>query len=258
MRIHALFVILVVALWACGADGDDTPAETESVDSTQLEVHNTLTDEEIQQGWMLLFDGVSTEQWRGYNQDSFPERGWTVRNGELVVQKSGTEEEGYGGDIITREQYQDFVFSFDFMLTDSANSGILYLVQEVDDTPIWHNAPEYQILDNPTYTNMLGADWMPTHRTAENYDLHAAEEDHCKPPGEWNTGMIRKSGTHVQHWLNGHLMIEYHLRSPEWNALVANSKFNEYPDYGQANVGHIGIQDHGHEVRFRNLKIRTR
>ncbi|MDX1409542.1 MAG: DUF1080 domain-containing protein, partial [Saprospiraceae bacterium] len=198
---------LFLALISCAPSVEQTEVAEDKSQDTSDTSHNTLTDEEIKQGWMLLFDGISTEHWRGYNQDSFPERGWIVDNGDLVVQKSGTEEAGFGGDIITIEQFQDFVFSFDFMLSDSANSGILYLVQEADNTPIWNNAPEYQILDNPTYTEMLGAEWMPTHRTAENYDLHAADQDHCKPPGEWNTGMIRKSGTHVQHWLNGNLVV---------------------------------------------------
>ncbi len=217
--------------------------------------HNTLTKFEESQGWELLFDGESTEKWRGYNQKTFPTKGWRVEDGELIVEKSGTEEEGFGGDIITINQYTNFELTLDFMLSDTANSGIFYLVREFEGTPIWHNAPEYQLLDDTTYYEMLG-EWMHTHRTGDNYDLHAAREYYGKAVGEWNTARIVKKGNKVQHWLNENMAVSYEIGSMDWMMRLKKSKFNEYANYGKNTRGHIGLQDHGHEVRFRNIKIR--
>lgn len=217
--------------------------------------HNTLNTIEEKEGWILLFDGETTDEWRGYNQKTFPEKGWEVRDGNLVITFSGTEEEGSAGDIITNEAFGNFELRLEFMLTDSANSGIFYMVREFDNTPIWHLAPEYQVLDNPTYESMLG-DWMDTHRTGDNYDLEAAAEDFSKPVGEWNTARILRNGNHVEHWLNGKLAVRYELNSIKWKRQVEKSKFSKYAMYGMAKQGNIGLQDHGHEVMYRNIKIR--
>lgn len=225
------------------------------VASSGIAQENTLTSIEEKEDWVLLFDGVSVDAWRGYNKQHFPRKGWAVRDGELVVLKSGTEEEGFGGDIVTKEQFGSFELTLEFMLTDSANSGIFYLVREFEGTPIWHNAPEYQLLDDEAYFQELG-DWMDTHRTGDNYDLHAADSNYSKPIGEWNTARIVKKGNSVEHWLNGYLTVQYEISSIDWVRRVQKSKFNEYPMYGKAGRGHIGLQDHGHEVRFRNIKIR--
>jgi alpha-3'-ketoglucosidase len=217
--------------------------------------HNSLTEQAENEGWLLLFDGENTDAWRGYNQNSFPKSGWEVRDGQLVITYSGEGEKGSAGDIITKESFGNFELSLDFMLTDSANSGIFYLVREFEGIPIWHNSPEYQILDNPAYESMLG-DWMDTHRTGDNYDLEAANEDYSKPVGEWNTARIIKRGRHVEHWLNGNLAVKYDIGSIKWKNQVKKSKFSEYAMYGMAPQGSIGLQDHGHEVMYRNIKIR--
>ena len=253
-----IYFVLPFVFFACSGDNNQSDTDGTILEASVDSTDNRLSESEVAAGWMLLFDGTSTEQWRGYGKSTFPESGWAVESGHLVVKKSNGEEGGMAGDIVTRQEFRDFVFSFDFMLSDSANSGILYLVQEMTDTPIWHNAPEYQVLDDPTYTEMLGADWMPTHRTGENYDMHSNDDRDLKPNGQWNNGVIQKSGNHIQHWLNGKIVVEYDLLSPEWEDLVAKSKFKDFPQYGRAEQGYIGIQDHGHEVRYRNLKIRTR
>jgi alpha-3'-ketoglucosidase len=216
---------------------------------------NTLTAKEESEGWILLFDGKSTDAWRGYNKKTFPESGWEVRDEQLVITFSGNEEAGSAGDIITKEKFGNFELSLEFMLTDSANSGIFYMVTGFEDNPIWHLAPEYQILDNPTYESMLG-DWMEKHRTGDNYDMEAAEVDYSNPVGEWNTARIVRKGHHIEHWLNGNLAVEYKIGSIKWKKQVAASKFSEYKMYGMAKQGNIGLQDHGHEVMFRNIKIR--
>jgi hypothetical protein len=242
-------------LISCGDTASaEEPAADEETPTEEATGPNQLTAAEREEGWTLLFDGTSVDQWRGYNKEAFPDKGWSVVDGEIHVFKTGTEEEGYGGDIITKDTYEDFDFSVDFMLSDTSNSGILYLVKEEADTPIWHNAPEFQLLDDATYVEMGVV--TPAQLTGSNYDMHAAPENYMNPIGEWNTARVRKEGAHVEHWLNGNKVIEYDLWTPEWEALVAQSKFKDYPGYGRAKVGHIGLQDHGHLVRFRNIKIR--
>jgi hypothetical protein len=217
---------------------------------------NKLSSEEKASGWELLFDGKSTNSWRGYNHGTFPTLGWYIDDsGNLAVEKSGTEEEGFGGDIITKEKYENFHFKVDFMVSDTGNSGVLYRVIEADGSAIWHNAPEYQILDDDTYIAM-GTMEMKTHLTGDNYDLQSSTGSYSNDVGEWNTAEIIVNNNKVEHWLNGQKTVEYIIESSEWNKMVAKSKFSNYPNYGRSPMGHIGLQDHGHLIKFRNLKIK--
>lgn len=217
---------------------------------------NTLTASEIEAGWRLLFDGVSTAGWRAYNGEAFPDTGWAVLDGALVVGATATDPDvPIGGDIVTEEAFSDFELRFDFKLSEVANSGVLYLVNERPGAEIWNDAPEFQVLDDQAYLDMGTMD-MRTHLTGDNYDLHAAAEKILRPLGEWNEGRILVQGAHVEHWLNGHKTVEYERGSPEWHALVEASKFAEFPAYGRASAGPIGLQDHGRLVWYRNIKIK--
>lgn len=221
--------------------------------SSFAQPHNTLTPEEKAAGWILLFDGKTADGWRGYNKDAFPEQGWTLDDGTLMVEASDGSEEGLGGDIVTEATFSSFELKFDFLVSPVGNSGVFYLVEEHPDVVMYQVAPEYQVLDDTAYIEMGTMD-METHLTGDNYDLHASRVAASNPVGQWNHGRIVVDGDRVEHWLNGRLTVAYELRSPEWEELVAASKFG--PRYGRATSGHIGIQDHGHEVRYRNLKIR--
>ncbi|MFK8162295.1 MAG: DUF1080 domain-containing protein [Lewinella sp.] len=205
--------------------------------------------------WEILFDGSSTDKWRGYNKESFPTKGWRIENGELMVEHSGTEEDGFGGDIITKDKFTDFELEVEFALTDTSNSGIFYLVQEVENTPIWHSAPEYQLLDDETY-KITYPSLTLAQCTGANYDMHPQEINHSHPIGEWNKARITKRGNHVAHWLNDKLVIEYDLYSDDWKARYTKSKFADYSIYAQDKPGHLGLQDHGHLCRFRNVRVR--
>jgi hypothetical protein len=241
MRRLAVIALTAVGLFGSACGGGERADEPP--------VPNTLTQAEREAGWRLLFDGATTAGWRGYNADSFPAQGWEVRDGSLV-----TVEGGGGGDIVTEEEFGDFELSLEFKITPGANSGIFFGAIDQPGKPMWASAPEYQILDDSAYV-ADGTD-MTRHLTGQNYDLHASSEKALKPVGEWNVARIVVRRPHVEHWLNGVKMVEYELGSPEWEALVAASKFSVYPEYGRATSGHIGLQDHGTEVSFRNIKLR--
>lgn len=232
---HFLFLTLIALLTACG------PAQTET---------DSPSDEPAPPE--PVSNPYATE-WRSYNGEDFPERGWRVEGDELIVEYSGTEESGYGGDLITRKKYKDFAFTVEFMLSDTSNSGLFYLVQEIEDQPIWHSAPEYQLLDDTTYLGMM--DIKTSQLTGANYDMHPQEVNYSKPIGEWNTARIVKQGDEVAHYLNDSLVVAYTLHDADWEQRYQASKFSEYSNYASVDEGHLGLQDHGHQVRFRNIRI---
>ncbi|NRB63001.1 MAG: DUF1080 domain-containing protein [Saprospiraceae bacterium] len=218
-----------------------------------------LTDENSSDpgDWIILFDGTNTDAWRGYNRETFPNLGWYIDDeGSLCVEKTGTEEEGFGGDIITKEAFENYEFEMEFMVSDTGNSGILYRVTEHSDSMIWHNAPEFQILDDAVYRTMLGDSMMFNKYTAALYDMIPAPEDYSNPVGEWNSAKIVVNNNRVEHWLNDHKVVDYTIGSAEWETLYQKSKFGGYPQFSRATVGHIGLQDHGHLIKFRNMRIK--
>lgn len=236
-------VAVVAVLAACGPGAGDAPGEP---------APNTLSAEEEAAGWELLFDGASTEGWRGYGRDDFPSGGWTVEGGELVGLSTTGDMDG--GDIVTVAEYSDFELVFDFKLGPATNSGVFYRVREREGAALWEVAPEYQVLDDTAYF-APGSDEGRTHRTGDNYDLHEATVRPTRGLGEWNTGRIVVEGSRVEHWLNGERTVAYEYRTDEWDALVARSKFDGEV-YARAEVGSIGLQDHGTPVWYRNIKIR--
>ncbi|MDZ7773717.1 MAG: DUF1080 domain-containing protein [Balneolaceae bacterium] len=211
--------------------------------------HNTLTDEERQEGWQLLFDGSSSEGWRGYNEESFPQQGWTT-DGMLTIHPG----EG-GGDIITTEQYADFELKLEWRVEEAGNSGVFYHAIEQPTQPIYWSAPEMQILDNENHPDATRGE--DGNRMAGSlYDLLPAQPQNAHPHGEWNSARIVIKGSLVEHWQNGEKVLEYERWTPEWYEMLRNSKFVDHPEFGDAREGYIGLQDHGDTVNFRNIKIR--
>jgi hypothetical protein len=204
---------------------------------------NTLTPKEQADGWRLLFDGKTTNGWRGFRQPQMP-AGWKAVDGTLT-------RAGQAGDIVTVDQFGDFELTIDWTLAANGNSGIFYRVTE-DDEVMWHSAPELQLIDN-AYREPL----KPAQYAGANYDLHPPSRDATKPIGSWNTTRLLVRGSHVEHWLNGVKVVEYELWSDDWERRVKASKFKDFPRYGRARSGYIGLQDHGDRVAFRNIKVRA-
>jgi hypothetical protein len=211
---------------------------------------NTLTEQEKKEGWKLLFDGETTEGWRGYNKSSFPDKGWEVRDGALTVLPSGG-----GGDIITTEAYENFILKLEWKVEKGGNSGIFYHALEQPMEPIYWSAPEIQILDNENHPDAeMGKDG--NRMSTSLYDLIPAKPQNANPHGEWNQIKIVVNKPHVEHWQNGVKVVEYELWTDEWYEMLENSKFRTHPEFGAAHIGYIGLQDHGDRVSFRNIKIK--
>jgi hypothetical protein len=254
---NQLFTLLITAFVIFSCQSNQS-TEQAAGDTTAPPAVNALTAEETAAGWKLLFNGTSLDGWRGYNRTDLPALGWLVKDGELIIEKTPNPKPAdFGGDIITKDQYGNFELSVDFMISDSANSGIFYLVIEEKDSAIWHNAPEFQIIDNDTWAKMDPNFNMDTHRTGDNYDMESSAGLYMKPIGEWNTARLVYNNGHVEHWLNGNKCLEYEIGSPKWKEQLAKSKFKGYPQYAMTKKGYVGLQDHGHEVRFKNVKIRN-
>ena len=206
---------------------------------------NVLSSSEQAEGWRLLFDGKTTTGWRNFGKTTISSA-WRVIDGSLVRADSAA------GDIITADKFRNFDLRVDWKVGEKGNSGIFYRATEAADT-IWKAAPEMQVLDDVGHEN--GKDTLTS--AGANYSLHAAPRGVVRPAGEWNNARILVNGNHVEHWLNDVKLFEYELGSADWKARVAKAKFHEYPIYGTATEGHIGLQDHGDRVEFRNIRIRA-
>ena len=217
------------------------------------EQDNTLTQEEQEAGWRLLFDGKTTDGWRGYKMKEMPP-GWKVIDGALVRVSGGAGGKGAGGgdDVITAEQFDNFEFRLEWKIVDRAgNSGLILRATE-DALTSWHTGPEMQILDNAAYPGR-----SVRQLAGACYDLYAAAKDVSRPRGQWNAVRVMADGRRVEHWLNGVKLFEYELGSDDWNRRVAKSKFKNMKHFQKPPTkGHICLQDHTARIEYRNVKIR--
>ena len=219
-------------------------------------IPNTISEREAAQGWTLLWDGKTTDGWRGAKRADFPPSGWEIRNDMLCVQKSDGRESANGGDIVTTRKYKDFELVADFEITEGANSGIKYFVDpDMNKGEGSAIGCEFQILDDQRHPDAkLGV--KGNRKLGSLYDLIPAPDNKPFRPGQFNTARIVVKGNHVEHWLNDVKLIEYDRNNQEWNALVAYSKYRDWPNFGNSESGYILLQDHGDEVHFKNIKIR--
>lgn len=196
--------------------------------------------------WVVLFDGRSTDAWRCYNRDSFPDKGWQVEGGQLktVVVSDRC-------DLVTREKYQDFELEIEWRVSPGGNSGIFYNVAEGPPNS-YETGPEMQVLDDERHPDGKN----PKTSAGSLYGLVAPTNKTLRPVGQFNKARLVVRGGHVEHWLNGRKIVEYTLGSDSLRALIAASKFKDMPRFAQERSGHIALQHHGEEVWFRKVRVR--
>ena len=238
-------------------------------------IDNFLTEKQKEDGWKFIFDGNTSSGWLGAKSDSFPSKGWKINNGILSVLSFNGKESQNGGDIITKDKYQNFELELDFKITRGANSGIKYFV-DLDLNKGTGSAIglEYQILDNKFHLDaskkfrvmeLEGEKWelkkedvKRNRGVASLYDLIEAEKFNHKSvsAGQWHRAKIISNNGHVEHWLDNEKVLEYNRFSQVFKALIQYSKYSKWENFGQLESGHILLQDHGDEVSFKNIKIR--
>lgn len=209
---------------------------------------NTLSAAEKAAGWQLLFDGRTIDKWRGNNATGVPAN-WSVTDGAITAAK------GPGSDLVSVDEYGDFELLVDFKVAKNGNSGIFYRGVEAKGEPIYHSAPEFQVIDNEGHPDAKNG---PDRYCGGNYALDPPNPaSACKPAGEWNSARLVVKGAHVEHWLNGTKVLTYTLDSPALREAIAKSKFKDVERFGKPLPGLILLQDHGDAVCYRNIKVRA-
>lgn len=195
--------------------------------------------------WVSLFDGATITHWRGFKMATVPSS-WRVEEGAITWTK------GEAVDLVSREQYTNFEFEFEWKVPVGGNSGVMFRVSE-DLERTYHSGPEFQILHNAGHSDGKN----PMTSAGSNHSLHAPTKDMTKPVGEWNQGRLVVNGNHVEHWLNGEKVVEYELFSADWTKRLNASKFKDVPRYGRNPKGHIVLQEHGSRTQYKGLRIKV-
>lgn len=256
IKYNIISVCLLICAAGISCQAQKASTTGKSANNTSQSMPNTLSAMEKRNGWVLLFDGKSSDGWRGAYKDGFPDQGWKIEGGELVVIKSDGRESRNGGDIITKEQYDNYELTLEAKLTPGANSGVKYFVTErLPKSPGSAIGLEFQLLDDALHPDAkLGKNGNRT--VGSLYDLIPAQTKKAKSIGEWNQVRIVSKNKHIEHWLNGSKVVEYDRGNADFRALVAESKYKNYQGFGEAVEGHLLLQDHGDEVHYRNIKLR--
>ena len=219
-----------------------------------LQSQNTLSEKEKADGFVLVFDGKTTDGWRGFQKDHAPER-WIVEDGTLHFSPKA---EGSRGDIMIDKKFSDFHLKLEWKIAEAGNSGILYLgSEEPEYNAIYRTAPEMQVLDNAAHPDAK-AGTNGNRMAGSLYDLIPASPQNFKGANTWNSAEIIVKRGHVKHLQNGEVVVEYEYGTQMWEALVARSKFPGLNEdwVNLQKEGYIGLQDHNDKVWFRNIKIK--
>ncbi len=238
IKIFVLYIAIIIM--ACNG----------SQKSTGTENHNTVQSENVADEWVALFDGKTTNGWRGFNSDTIPQS-WIVEEGTLKSLGLGGD---IGGDIVYGErEFENFDLKLDWKISEGGNSGIFYHIVEGDKyKAAYETAPEFQLIDDLKFPESL-EEWQ---KVGADYAMYYADDKIVKPAGEWNSARIRYTAEKVEYWLNGKKTVEFVPYSDEWLERRNSGKWDAFPDYAIVKKGLIGLQDHGSFVWFRNIMIK--
>jgi len=247
-------ILLAIALIMATFSGCKSTQKTTGEITANKSANNILSAKEIKDGWILLFDGKTTNGWHNWNEDKIS--GWLVEDGCLVGQGLGGD---IGGDIISEEEYENFHLKWDWKLGAHGNSGVMYHVVEA---PKYHAAyetgPEYQLIEDDDFRDENGnpyplEEWQ---KTAADYAMYLPSDQKQVNLRDWNSSEIVFTPEKAEYWLNGVKVLEFVPWSEDWTERRNSGKWDDYPDYGLAKKGKLCLQDHGSKIWFRNIKIK--
>lgn len=233
---------------ACQQDSKEKAATEAIVEEVEMISEETQTQDE----WITLFDGSNMDAWRGYRMTTVPDA-WTIEDETLQFTPS---DEG-GKNLITKETFTDFVLSLEWKISEGGNSGIFWGVYEAPGfREAYETGPEIQVLDNERHPDANVA--HGTHKAGSLYDMIKPEDDLIQPAGMWNsvTLTVNHAKNEGKVMLNGKEAYTFPVHGDAWDTMVANSKFADWKGFGKYKEGHIGLQDHGDKVWYRNIKIK--
>ena len=254
-----LVAFAAVSLLACNNSSDsstETKTDTGAAATTTVAVSlvTPLTDQEKADGWQLLFDGTS-KGWHKYKGGSIESASW-VADSTLHFDAAKAEQNKNGDDIVTDDEFENFDLKLEVKIDTGGNSGVMFLVHEGEDSAKYYRTyftgPEMQVLDNAKHPDSK----IPKHRAGDLYDLIACAKEVAKPALEWNEYEIKIDSAKLNMFVNGTNVVSTTLWDDKWNKLVAGSKFKQWSEFAKAKKGRLALQDHGHNVWFRNIKIK--
>ncbi len=242
-----LLAIILVAMACKGKEESRDPVMAEASEESEQIAENPE--------WTVLFDGSSLDAWKAFNGDAIPDA-WSVEDGALVFTPPSERIEGQNYNIVTRQEFSNFILSLEWRISEGGNSGIFWGVAEGEQYgQPYVTGPEIQVLDNEKHPDAKAG---TTHQAGALYDMVAPASDVTVPVGEWNKVEItvdyaNQAGKVV---LNGTEIVSFPLGNEAWDAMVAKSKFADWEGFGAFHTGKIGLQDHGDVVAYRNIKIK--
>jgi len=245
-KLIVVLSILSITFMQCKNDTKTTEKTVEKTTEENIEM------EEKDNEWKVLFDGSSTDAFRGYLKDTIHPQ-WSIEDGTLAFNPGS---EG-NKDIITKEKFTNFTLSLEWKISEGGNSGIFWGVHENEKyKEAYMTGPEIQVLDNERHPDSFVANG--THKAGSLYDMIGCPDNVINPAGEWNLCEIEinQDANYGKVSMNGNKVMSFPVHGEKWDKMVANSKFTEWEGFAKYRTGHIALQDHSDKVWYRNIKIK--